>query len=216
MSTQGCWFNMLMVMWDEKEQGKINGTKVEICRIVGCHLPELRRFIEDNKRHKFADVTIRNNDVTIINRRMNRAFLERESTKERVRKHRNKDVTDCNIPSSSSSSLSSSNKDNICQFDLARKLYPGTKRGLETEFVNFKKKYKEWEKLLILLIGAIHKQIDWRKSANGEFRPPWKHFKTWINNRSWEEELTTPIDYTPKFIEPTPEVRRLLQKEREA
>lgn len=82
----------------------------------------------------------------------------------------------------------------ICQkmyeFDEARKIYPGTKRGNETEFENFTKKHKTWESLLPLLRPAIEKQIAYRRSVpQGTFVPQWKNFQTWINQRCWEEEV---------------------------
>jgi hypothetical protein len=76
------------------------------------------------------------------------------------------------------------------QFDQARVLYPGTKRGLVTEYNNFKTRYKDYKQLLALLKPAIEKQIRWRSSLPvGKFVPEWKNFTTWINNRCWEEEV---------------------------
>ena len=69
-------------------------------------------------------------------------------------------------------------------FNDARKLYPGTKLGLDTEFDNLRKKYKNWRKIIPLLKPTIQQQIVWRKQ-DGKW---WKHFKTWINNACWEEE----------------------------
>ena len=78
----------------------------------------------------------------------------------------------------------------LAEFEKARTLYPGTKRGGKTEFGNFCKKHKDWRSVISLMGPAIQLQIDWRKSARGdEFRPAWKHFSTWINNRCWEEEV---------------------------
>ena len=73
-------------------------------------------------------------------------------------------------------------------FEQARKLFPGTKRGYETEFKNFKR-HKDWTTTLLLLKPAIEQQIQWRKDSNGDFRPCWKHFRTWINQRCWEDEM---------------------------
>lgn len=73
-------------------------------------------------------------------------------------------------------------------FNSARKLYPGTKLGLDTEFINFKKKHKDWKVILPKLEQAINNQIEARRKSTG-FVPEWKHFKTWINNRGWEEEI---------------------------
>lgn len=80
------------------------------------------------------------------------------------------------------------NDGKIEDFEVARKLYPGTKRGKDTEFVNYKKKHKDWGAVTKLLRPAIELQIKWRENANGDFRPDWKNFSTWINNRCWEDE----------------------------
>lgn len=88
MCTQGVWFNLLMRLWDAPEQGKLRDTKEGVCRIIGANLDELEEFIEGNKARHFANVTFRNNKVTIINRRMYHAYIERESTKKRVQSHR--------------------------------------------------------------------------------------------------------------------------------
>ena len=125
MSTQGIWFNLLLVMWDEKEQGKIVASRHEIVSILGCKLKEINRFFVDLKRHNFAELIEDekgNGDVTIINRRMYSAFKAREATKRRVSKHRGKscnaDVTDsenaeCNANVTPPSSTSSSTSNNI-------------------------------------------------------------------------------------------------------
>lgn len=75
-------------------------------------------------------------------------------------------------------------------FDIARKTYPNNKRGLDAEYKYFKKVCKEWEKTIPLLLPAIEKQILWRKTAvAGDFRPPWKDFKSWIFNEYWTLEI---------------------------
>ena len=81
-------------------------------------------------------------------------------------------------------------------FDFVRKKYPGSKKGLKTEYDNFKKKHKNYLAILELLLPAINKQIIWRQNSNGEFRPEWKNFQTWINQKEWEMEL--PIDENTK------------------
>jgi hypothetical protein len=74
-------------------------------------------------------------------------------------------------------------------FDNARKLYPGTKQGLDTEFERFKK-HKDYLKILPVLNEKINYQIKERaeKLRLKIWMPPWKNFSTWINNRCWEEE----------------------------
>lgn len=111
-ATRGIWWDILCLMWFAEEQGKITGTKEELCRLVGCTVKELEMFLFEASNRKFANVTFCNKNVTIVNRRMHREFIARKATKNRVSQHRqkqgqkvkrscNKDVT---TPSSSSSS----------------------------------------------------------------------------------------------------------------
>jgi len=87
-------------------------------------------------------------------------------------------------------------------FEVARKLYPHHKRGLDTEFANFCK-HKDWKQALPLLKPNIERQIQWRREvsshnyANPKFRlfvPMWKDFKSWIYNRYWELEIELPSE----------------------
>lgn len=73
-------------------------------------------------------------------------------------------------------------------FETFRKLYPGTKRGTETEFITFKKK-KDWLNILPTLLGALQNQIARREQDRkaSKFVPEWKNLKTWINQNCWEE-----------------------------
>lgn len=86
-----------------------------------------------------------------------------------------------------SSSILSSSKE---KFDIFRKKYPGTKRGLKTEYDNFVKKHKDSADILPLLLPALDNQIKWRgeMSDANMFIPQWKNMATWINNRCWEDE----------------------------
>ena len=53
--------------------------------------------------------------------------------------------------------------------------------------------YKCWQKIngqrpdLEIILTAIQKQKDWRKNADGEFRPEWKNPATWINKGCWDD-----------------------------
>lgn len=82
------------------------------------------------------------------------------------------------------------------QFEIFRKKYPGTKRGLNTEYDNFKKKNQNYKEIVDLLLPAIETQIEVHaeKIRQEKFCPEWKHLQTWINNKSWEEETVTNDD----------------------
>ena len=86
-------------------------------------------------------------------------------------------------------------------FEEARKLYKGSKTGLENEWKNFTKKYNDYSEIIPLLKPAIEKQIAWRKEAEkeeGVFVPHWKNFQTWINNGCWTLEFAESALTTPK------------------
>lgn len=93
-------------------------------------------------------------------------------------------------------------------FDLARQKFKGTILGNKTEFDNFKKKHMDWQQILPtleLVIDNQTKDAEIRKQR-GEFVPEWKNFKTWLNQRCWEQELK----YVGKVqsIEIKPEVNK--------
>lgn len=75
-------------------------------------------------------------------------------------------------------------------FDTFRRAYKGTKRGLNTEFTNFKKKNKDWREVLPLLLPLYEQQQTKRQKAltEGCFVPQEKNLQTYINQRCWEAE----------------------------
>ncbi len=74
-------------------------------------------------------------------------------------------------------------------FEKARLLFPGKKRGSDTEWQNLKKKHSDYKELLPLLTEAIRSQMQDRteRQAMDAWVPEWKNFSTWINQRCWEE-----------------------------
>ena len=89
-------------------------------------------------------------------------------------------------------------------FHEFKETYPGTKRDSETEFENMVKKHKDWREVVPQLNDILVKQIAHRKKKadKGEFVPEWKHLKTWINQRCWEEEIVgdKPSPPTPEYL----------------
>lgn len=112
--SRGVWWEMLCCMWDARERGKLEGSREQLCRLLGCTCEELERAVTELSVTKTADVTFCNDVVTVINRRMYREDRSRLKAKERVKRHREKlsgnaDITDAS--SSSSSSLKDSSKE---------------------------------------------------------------------------------------------------------
>ena len=82
-------------------------------------------------------------------------------------------------------------------FESARRKYPGVKRGHDTELRELQR-HKDWRIVVPKLLPAIQREMEHKaalKSA-GEFVPSWKHFKTWISNRCWEQEFADPVGPT--------------------
>jgi len=84
-------------------------------------------------------------------------------------------------------------------FDKFRKVYPGTKRGLNVEYENLKlvcKKHKlKISEVIPLLKPAIENKIKANEIIKDNkpkaFIAEYKYLKTWLNDRCWTEE--TPI-----------------------
>ncbi len=183
MSTQGIWINILCCMWEANEEGKLEGTWDDFSRLLGISVTDFKKFFIVAKRHKFADVTNSDGIVTIINRRMYSVFLERERVKKGMRATRAKKGYEKVTPPSSSSTTSSTSKQkDMSIFDKSRLLFKGTKRGLQTEYENFCK-HPDHREVIELLLPAVENQIRWR-AEDGRY---WKNFKTWVNQRCWEE-----------------------------
>lgn len=106
------------------------------------------------------------------------------------------------------------NKRIINDFEIFRKEYKGTKKGLETEFKNFQK-HKDYKDVLPLLLIAIENQLKWKKiefEIEG-FTPQWKNLQTWINQRCWEEE---PPEKVFNVIQQRDKVKNIKNSEIEA
>ena len=75
-------------------------------------------------------------------------------------------------------------------FEEFRKIYKGTKRGLDTEFNNFIKKHKDHKSVVLALKESYLNQEEIRavKKSKGEFVPEYANLQTWINQRRWENE----------------------------
>lgn len=75
-------------------------------------------------------------------------------------------------------------------FEDFRQQFPGTKRGLKTEFDNFTTKNKP--EIVEFLLPALNKEKHHRESLQklAKFIPPWKNLSTWINQKCWEQEFS--------------------------
>lgn len=98
-STRGIWFDLICSMHQIDRSGVISGTLIELSRVARCQAVEMDAAIKEIQKNNVADVTFRNDNVTLINRRMRLEHKQRNDNKLKVNKHRdkarcNQDVTD--------------------------------------------------------------------------------------------------------------------------
>lgn len=76
-------------------------------------------------------------------------------------------------------------------FEAFRRAYPGRKRGHDTEFDAFKRKHKNWTKIVPLLMPALQRLIEYNKAAEaaGQWKPSYANLSTWLYQSRWEDEL---------------------------
>lgn len=90
-ATRGVWMDMLMAMYILDRFGKLSGTTEELARLCRCSTSDVSSAIAELQATGAADVTERNGRVTVINRRQLRESQERENTRIRVKKYRDKE-----------------------------------------------------------------------------------------------------------------------------
>lgn len=88
--TRGVWIDFLCVMHESDRSGVITGTREQLARLGRCSAVELDHAIEELKGTSAADVTVRDDAVTVINRRMNREYKSRKANTLRVERFREK------------------------------------------------------------------------------------------------------------------------------
>jgi hypothetical protein len=113
---KGAWMDCLCDMWFSATRGRISKPIMGYARLFGCTAEQAKSALDEISELGVGNCVMESNgNVTISNRRMVREQKEREYNNYRVKKYRNKnkmepdppcnaDVTECNGPSSSSSS----------------------------------------------------------------------------------------------------------------
>jgi len=209
--SRGAWIDCLCFMWENSKRGKLTATPLKFARLISGSLEEALYFLNELNEYEFGDIEIPKNTtfpltendcnvkVTIINRRMHSEYKDRQNTRLRVKKHRKKKTVTkkkqkCNgnvtvTSPSPSPSPTTNTKTYSVEFSKFFNEYP-----LKVEKKATFEKWKSLKKQKLLpsldiLLSALEKQKQWRENANGEFRPKWKHPKTWLNQGCWEDEI---------------------------
>ena len=119
------------------------------------------------------------------------------------------------------SKVKESKEEYILIFDNFRKKYIGKKRGLETEFNNFRKKTKDIDKVINILEPALLGQIKERDKLISlkKWVPEWPNLQTWINQRRWEVEINNNVSveeqHKPQmfYIDPFTNEKKIIKNE---
>jgi hypothetical protein len=120
--TKGIWIDILCLMWESNDRGKLTGTIQEFCKMLGATEEEFTGFLIEAKRLNFASVTKSNNEsnaeVTLENRRMVRDEKARKNNALRQSRFKSNAKSNTKVthevtpPSSTASSSPSSNNNN--------------------------------------------------------------------------------------------------------
>jgi len=187
-AVRGMWMDFLCYMWLAPEKGRLSGTVEGLARLIGATLQEMELFLTESMNYEFANVTCNgnvtncNSEVTLCNRRMHRDHIDRENTRLRVQRHREKqDGNEEITPPSSSSSSSASTKVLIYtpEFEQFWDFYP-KKVGKQGTFNAWKKKRPPIDKVM----AALKWQIESKQWQEGFIPNP----STYLNQGRWEDE----------------------------
>lgn len=86
---KGIWIDLLCCLWESDTRGRLQGTKADFIRLLGCKPKIFDNFLKENRAKKFANVIQNGDGITIENRRMIRDEQIREAW--RIRKQRERD-----------------------------------------------------------------------------------------------------------------------------
>lgn len=214
---RGAWFEMLLMMHDSDERGVllVNGLPMPeevIARRLGLVNQKFNQIL--TTLLSFGVASQRESDGAIYCRRMVKDENLRQIRTEAGKKGGNPNLVNQKskqkpttrvkqnpTPSITSSITITDNNINDTvvsvksvpeMFEACRKIYPGTKRGLETELSDLSKKYKaefspEFFRAIyngILLKVRTNKKLE----QAGQFVPEWPHLKTYLYQKRWEEQ----------------------------
>jgi hypothetical protein len=87
-TTRGILLDWLCNMHLLDRSGQITGTRGQLARLGRCTAVQVASALQDLIRTRAADVTFRNDVVTVVNRRMKRESIARKNGAIRVARHR--------------------------------------------------------------------------------------------------------------------------------
>jgi hypothetical protein len=205
--TKLVWITLLALC---EKDGTVNGAVPGLAHIAGVTIPECVRAIGDlekpdpysrTKEHEGRRIKTIEGGWLVLNKEKytyedadrrdyykeyNAQRAQVRTSKHRVHTHKDKDKDKDEEEETNSVADATA-----IEFDKARRAFGGTKLGNKTEFTNFQR-HNDWQECLPLLLPAVKREIEHRaelKQMQVQFIPQWKNFRTWINQRCWEQEF---------------------------
>ncbi len=215
-ATRGIWADAIAAMHENGRCGTLSGTPDQLVRVLRCDVPALLAAVDDLQSTGAADVTHRNGQITLTNRRMQREAKSRELNRLRQLRYRsdqknNAPVTPMSQPSGSDSLSVSVSK---------REKGSGEKGELEARFERFWTAYPRREatqnawkafqrlnpddELLSVMIPWIGRAC---KSEQWQDKSKIPHPATWLNQRRWEGDPPPLLKQQPGKGDPSEKER---------
>lgn len=93
-ATRGVWLELIIAMHQDDRSGELRETVDHLAQLARTTTVIMTQALTELQTTRTADVTFRNEAVTVVNRKMKREHKDRTATNLRVQKHRsNKNVT---------------------------------------------------------------------------------------------------------------------------
>ncbi len=89
LAARGAWLELIAAMHVSGRTSSVTGSMERLSGLIGCSVQELKDVLAELEKQDIAEVSREcNGDVTITCRRFRREQIEREQTRERVKKYR--------------------------------------------------------------------------------------------------------------------------------
>ncbi len=181
-ATRGIWIDLLCAMHESDRSGELCGTAEQLARIGRCSTVELALALTDIRTLRVAELTERNGNVCICNRRMRREYEKRKSNAERQMRLRS---NSCRAPCNTEVSLSEDEIEDV--FELFWKEYPkGRKNSKGTARDAFLKACSKAESATIIAAAIEYASSDVGRSKYVKMPSTWLNQECWLDDRqSW-------------------------------
>ena len=94
LAAQGLWIKAICLMHENGQSGKLSGSYSQMANLLACSQDQLSQLLHELRASKTGLIRFCNGNVTITCRRMRREAEERKSLNDRVKRHREKSVTE--------------------------------------------------------------------------------------------------------------------------